>query len=52
VTTAESYTEYLPGGWRKPKASNEKDEAALRRMDRKRTKRMSNQRVGETRTIR
>src|SRR5258708_31525147 len=40
--TAESYTEYLRR-LAKAEGINEKDEAALRRMDRKRTKRMSNQ---------
>ena len=40
--TAESYTEYLQR-LAKAEGIDEKDEAALRRMDRKRTKRMSNQ---------
>jgi transposase len=40
--TAESYTEYLRR-LAKAEGIDEKDEAALRRMDRKRTKRMSNQ---------
>ena len=40
--TAESYTDYLRR-LAKAEGIDEKDEAALRRMDRKRTKRMSNQ---------
>jgi transposase len=40
--TAESYTEYVRR-LAKAEGIDEKDEAALRRMDRKRTKRMSNQ---------